>query len=114
MVVARASGMLMASSLKQNKFWVKLLLRWRNSARGCPPPRIVPHGRGTTEEFLDYCSGCGIPGLPPSSPLMVLKLTRWAVSAFDVRIRSRIRDRIPDPGPLDAQETFNLERDIVC
>ena len=70
MVVARASATLMASSLKQNKFWTKLLFRWRNSAHGRPPPptRIVPHGRGIPEEFLDYCSGCGIPVLDPPPP----------------------------------------------
>ena len=66
MVVARASGTLMASSLKQNKFWAKLLLWWRDSARarakietiigllffglrnsvGVPPPRVPMGTKG--------------------------------------------------------------------
>ena len=40
------------------------------STQGCPGARVnngsgtLPHVRGTTDEFFDYCAGCGFPGLP--------------------------------------------------
>ena len=63
MVVARASGTVMASSLKQNKYWTKLLLRWRNSAR---PPRAVAEERNNNSIIVPVAEFPASPPLPPS------------------------------------------------